>query len=56
MKIQLKIQLLLKADLFDDLFVHNIFDLVWCSGVLHHTKDPYGGFKNIQNFVKKRVI
>lgn len=43
----------IKADLFDDLFVHNIFDLVWCSGVLHHTKDPYGGFRNIQNFVKK---
>ncbi len=42
-----------KADLFDDLFIHNTFDLVWCSGVLHHTKDPYGGFKNIQNFVKK---
>ena len=45
-----------KADLFDDLFIHNTFDLVWCSGVLHHTKDPYGGFKNIQNFVKKQRI
>ena len=43
----------IKADLFDDLFVHNMFDLVWCSGVLHHTKDPYGGFRNIQNFIKK---
>ncbi len=43
----------IKADLFDDLFFDNTFDLVWCSGVLHHTKNPYGGFKNIQNFVKK---
>tara|TARA_B100000989_G_C19533140_1_gene471592 strand:- start:17308 stop:18204 length:897 start_codon:yes stop_codon:yes gene_type:complete len=43
----------IKADLFDDLFVHNTFDLVWCSGVLHHTNNPYEGFQNIQNFVKK---
>jgi 2-polyprenyl-3-methyl-5-hydroxy-6-metoxy-1,4-benzoquinol methylase len=43
----------IKADLFEDLFVDNFFDLVWCSGVLHHTKDPYGGFKNIQKYIKK---
>jgi len=28
------------------------FDLVICQGVLHHTSDPYGGFKSIQNLVR----
>ncbi len=42
-----------KADLFEDIFKDNVFDLVWCSGVLHHTSDPYGGFKNILKFLKK---
>ena len=28
----------INADLFDDVFLHNSFDLIWCSGVLHHTK------------------
>lgn len=43
----------IKADLFDDIFDKNIFDLVWCSGVLHHTKDPYKGFIKILNYVKE---
>ncbi len=42
-----------KADLFDDIFEENVFDLVWCSGVLHHTNEPYNGFKNILRYVKK---
>ncbi len=42
-----------KADLFEDIFLENSFDLVWCSGVLHHTSDPYSGFKNILRYLKK---
>ena len=42
----------IKADLFDEIFDSKVFDLVWCSGVLHHTKEPYKGFKNILNYLK----
>ncbi len=31
----------------------NYFDIIWCSGVLHHTEDPYLGFQNLTNFLKK---
>ena len=27
------------ADLFDDIFLDEIFDFVWCNGVLHHTNN-----------------
>ena len=27
------------------------FDLVWCSGVLHHTKDPEGNLRRIREWV-----
>lgn len=40
------------GDLFDDPFKPETFDLVWCSGVLHHTKDAKGGFQLIQNWAK----
>ena len=40
------------ADIFDDIFEDQTFDFVWCSGVLHHTKDPYLGFKIIQKYLK----
>jgi ubiquinone/menaquinone biosynthesis C-methylase UbiE len=41
------------GDLFLDPFKPESFDVVWCSGVLHHTKDPKGGFKIISNWVKR---
>jgi SAM-dependent methyltransferase len=40
------------ADIFDDVLQNEVFDFVWCSGVLHHTKDPYAGFKIIQKSLK----
>lgn len=42
------------ADLFEDVFNEETFDLVWCSGVLHHTKDPYLGFQTILKSLKKK--
>jgi len=29
------------------------YDVICCSGVLHHTEDPYKGFKNLLKFLKK---
>tara|TARA_B100000963_G_C22511170_1_gene618428 strand:- start:9 stop:926 length:918 start_codon:yes stop_codon:yes gene_type:complete len=46
----------INADLFDDVFLHNSFDLIWCSGVLHHTKKPKQGFKQIIKYLKKNGI
>lgn len=42
-----------QMNLFKPVFKNNSFDLVICNGVLHHTADPYGGFKSISNLVKK---
>lgn len=42
----------INADIFDDVLEDEIFDFVWCSGVLHHTKDPFLGFKIIQKSLK----
>ena len=36
---------LVNADIFDDVLKDDYFDFIWCNGVLHHTKDPYGAFK-----------
>ena len=36
---------LVNADIFDDVLNDNYFDFIWCNGVLHHTKAPYGAFK-----------
>jgi len=41
------------ADIFEDVLKDNFFDFIWCNGVLHHTKDPYGGFKILINSLKK---
>ena len=41
------------ADIFDDVLTDNYFDFVWCNGVLHHTKDPYGAFCIISKAIKK---
>ena len=44
------------ADLFDDVFENEVFDVVWCSGVLHHTKDPAGGFDLLCKYAKRDGI
>ncbi len=41
------------ADIFDDVLKDDFFDFIWCSGVLHHTKNPYEGFKILINSLKK---
>ena len=41
------------ADIFDDVLADSFFDFIWCSGVLHHTKNPYDGFKILINSLKK---
>ena len=46
----------INADIFDDVFEEKVFDFVWCSGVLHHTKDPYGGFEIIQKSLKSKKL
>jgi 2-polyprenyl-3-methyl-5-hydroxy-6-metoxy-1,4-benzoquinol methylase len=40
------------ADLFDDIFKEKSFDLIYCSGVLHHTKNPKEGFVRIVSLLK----
>ena len=42
-----------RGDIFDKIFEYEIFDFVWCSGVLHHTKNPYGAFQSIVPYLKK---
>ncbi|MDA8536953.1 class I SAM-dependent methyltransferase [Alphaproteobacteria bacterium] len=42
----------LRGDLFDDPFEKECFDYVWCSGVLHHTKNTKDGLKKIASWVK----
>lgn len=44
------------ADLFDDIFPDEIFDFVWCNGVLHHTSNPYTGFVSLVKKLKKDGI
>ena len=43
----------IRGDIFDNLFKENSFDFIFSNGVLHHTKDPYGAFKNIVGYLKK---
>jgi ubiquinone/menaquinone biosynthesis C-methylase UbiE len=40
------------GDIFADPFIPEYFDIVWCSGVLHHTKSAKEGFNIIVNWVK----
>ena len=44
---------LFHGDLFQDNFKKESFDLVWSSGVLHHTPDPKKGFFKMLEYVKK---
>lgn len=43
----------INGSIFEDLFEKESFDLVFCSGVLHHTKDTYLGFEKCAELVKK---
>ena len=40
------------GDIFADPFEPEYFDIVWCSGVLHHTDSAKNGFNIIVNWVK----
>lgn len=40
------------GDLFSDSFVPGYFDIVWCSGVLHHTESAKKGFGVIATWTK----
>jgi SAM-dependent methyltransferase len=42
----------LQMNLFRPAFHPDVFDLVICNGVLHHTIDPLGGFRSISRLVK----
>ncbi len=44
------------ADVFEDVFEDEVFDVVWSSGVLHHTKDPAGGFDLMCKYAKRDGI
>ena len=41
------------ACVFDDVLQDDFFDFIWCNGVLHHTKDPYGAFEILAKSLKK---
>jgi len=42
----------LQMNLFKPALQAEQFDVVLCNGVLHHTSDPYGGFKSIARLVR----
>jgi SAM-dependent methyltransferase len=41
-----------QMNLFKPVFRTGVFDVVISNGVLHHTSDPFGGFKSISRLVK----
>ena len=41
-----------QMNLFKTVFPRERFDFVICNGVLHHTNDPYGGFRTIAELVR----
>ncbi|MFQ6109747.1 MAG: methyltransferase domain-containing protein [Candidatus Aminicenantales bacterium] len=43
----------LQMNLFHPVFRPGSFDLVICNGVLHHTKDPFLGFRSILRLVRQ---
>jgi carbamoyltransferase len=42
----------LQMNLFRPIFRPEQFDVILCNGVLHHTSDPYGGFKGLLPMLK----
>lgn len=43
----------IQMNLFRPVFKPDSFDIIICNGVLHHTADPFIGFKSLLNIVKK---
>lgn len=41
-----------QMNLFRPVFAQETFDVVICNGVLHHTSQPYGGFRTLVSLVK----
>lgn len=48
----LKSPYFVQMNLFKPVFAKETFDVVICNGVLHHTADPFGGFRSISHVVK----
>tara|TARA_B100000780_G_C21111443_1_gene449176 strand:+ start:1358 stop:2245 length:888 start_codon:yes stop_codon:yes gene_type:complete len=46
----------INGDLFEDIFEEEKFDVIYCSGVLHHTDQPKEGFKNLVRLLKPNGI
>lgn len=46
----------LHADIFNNPIKKKSFDIIWCSGVLHHTDNPAEGFNIISEWLKKEGI
>ena len=42
-----------RGDIFDKIFKDEVFDFIWCNGVLHHTKNPHEAFKCLLPYLKK---
>lgn len=42
----------LQMNLFRPVFKPESFDLVYCTGVLHHTGNPFGGFQSLARLVR----
>ena len=43
----------INSDIFDDVLKEEVFDFIWCNGVLHHTKNPYVAFEILIKSLKK---
>ena len=46
----------IRGDIFDDIFLEETFDIILCSGVLHHTKDMPKALKIISQLLKPNGI
>lgn len=46
----------LQMNLFRPAFRDEVFDVLVCNGVLHHTSDPLGGFQSLSRLVKLNGI
>lgn len=41
------------GNILNEDFNEEVFDFIWCSGVLHHTHNAYLGFKNLVKILKR---
>jgi SAM-dependent methyltransferase len=49
---KLKTVSFIQMNLFKPVFSKRLFDIIICSGVLHHTSDPFAGFVSISELLK----